>query len=194
MKISTLANCWKKLLQDIDPKLDFKGFEAQDFHLVFQACGEQEVSIEDVENWLDDSDADPGHQVMTLDEIADSVTEEPVEDSSSSESEEEVVTKPKMVHVRESIDTLLQFIDGVKDKHIQGYYHHLRTLRELIIQHQYKGLKQIRLAKFFTPASATKPDSAPPSSQPPVSPTAALPLSPQPSTSAASADDFLGFK
>ena len=99
-----------------------------------------------------------------------------------------------MAHVRESIDTHLQFVDGVDDKQIQGYYYHLRTLRELIIRHQYKGLEQIRLNKFFTPASSSQPGSAPPSSQPPVSPTAAPPLSPQPSTSAASADDFLGFK
>ena len=118
MKISKLANCWKKLLQDIDPELDFEGFEAQDFHQVFQACGEREVSLKDVENWLDESDADPGHQVMTIDEIADSVTEEAREDSSSSESEEEVVPRPKMAHIRESINTLLQFIDGVEDKQI----------------------------------------------------------------------------
>ena len=130
---------------------------------------------------------------MTIDEIADSVIEEPVEDDSNSESKEEVVTRPKMAHVRESIDTLLQFVDGVEDKQIQGYYHHLRTLRELIIRHQYKELKQIHLDIFFMPASASQPDSAPPSSQPPVSPTAAPPLLPQPST-AASADEFLGFK
>ena len=73
MKISTLANCWKKLLQDIDPELDF---EAQDFHRVFQACGEREVSLEDVKNWLEESDADPWHQVLMINEIADSVTEE----------------------------------------------------------------------------------------------------------------------
>ena len=96
VKISTLANCWKKLLQDIDPELDFEG---QDFHRVFQACGEREVSLKDVESWLEESDADPGHQVMMIDEIADSATEEAREDSSSSESEEEVVPRPKMAHV-----------------------------------------------------------------------------------------------
>ena len=51
VKISTLANCWKKLLQDINPELDF---EPKDFRQVFQVCGEREVSLEDVENWLDD--------------------------------------------------------------------------------------------------------------------------------------------
>ena len=98
---------------------------------MFQACGEREVSLEDVENWLEESDADPGHQVLTIDEITDSMTEEAREESSSSESEEEVVPRSKMAHVHESIDTLLQFIDGVDDKQIQGYYHHLRTLRDL---------------------------------------------------------------
>ena len=29
VKISTLANYWKKLLQDIDPELDFEGFEQE---------------------------------------------------------------------------------------------------------------------------------------------------------------------
>ena len=196
VKISTLANCWKKLLQDIDPELDFEGFEPKDFHRVFQVCGEWEVSLEDVENRLDDSDADPGHQVMTIDEIADSVTDEPVQDENNSESEEEVVTRSKMAHVCESIDTLLNFVDVAEDKQIQGYYHHLRTLRELIIRYQYKVLKQIRLDKFFTPPSSSLPESEspPPSSQPPVSPTATPPSSPQPSTSAASADEFIGFK
>ena len=50
VKISTLANCCNKLLQDIDPELDFEGFKPKDFHRVFQACGEREVSFEDVEN------------------------------------------------------------------------------------------------------------------------------------------------
>ena len=120
------------------------------------------MSLEVVENWLDDSDADPGHQVMTIDEIADSVTGEPVQDESNSELEEEVIARPKMAHVRESIDTLLNFVDVAKDKQIQGYYHHLRTLRELIIRHQYKGLKQIRLDKFFTPPSSSLPESESP--------------------------------
>ena len=156
VKISTLANCWKKLLQDIDPELDFEGFKPKDFHRVFQVCGEREVSL-DVENWLDDSDADPGHQVMTIDEIADSVT-----DKSNSESEEVVITRPKMAHVRESIDTLLNFVDVAEDKQIQGYYHRLRTLRDFIIRHQYKGLKQIRRDKFFTPSSSSPESESPP--------------------------------
>ena len=66
---------------------------------MFQACGEREVSLEDVENWLNDSDTDLGHQGRTIAEIADSMTKEPLEDNSNSGSEEEVVTRPKMVYV-----------------------------------------------------------------------------------------------
>ena len=85
VRISTLANCWKKLLLDVDPELDFKGFEAQDFHRIFQASGEREVSLDDVENWLEDNNAGPGYQVLTIGEIA--VTEEGTAESSSSETE-----------------------------------------------------------------------------------------------------------
>ena len=62
VKISTMANCWKKLLQDVDPELDFERFEAQDFQRIFQACGEKEVSLKDVENWLEENDTEAGHQ------------------------------------------------------------------------------------------------------------------------------------
>ena len=88
VRISTLANCWKKLLLDVDPELDFKGFEAQDFHRIFQASGERDVSLDDVENWLEDNNAGPGYQVLTIGEIADTVAEEgTAESSSSSETE-----------------------------------------------------------------------------------------------------------
>ena len=69
------------------------------------------MSLEDVENWLEENDADPGHQVLSIGEIADTLTEEARKESSSSESEEVVVPTPKMAHVRESIDTLLQYVD-----------------------------------------------------------------------------------
>ena len=119
-----------------------------------------------MENWLEENDADRGHLILSIGKIADIVTEEARPESSSSESEEEeVVPRPTMAHVRESIDTLPQYINGIKNKQIKGYYYHLRTLRELIIRDQYTNLMQIRLDKFIKPAS--QPDSPPPSSRPP---------------------------
>ena len=34
---------------------------------------EREVSVEDVENWLEENDSHPGYQVLSTEEIAESV-------------------------------------------------------------------------------------------------------------------------
>ena len=70
-------------MHDDDPDLDFEGFETQDFIRVFQLCGERNVTVNDVEEWLEEGDADPGHQVLSLTEIADEVTEGERDSSSS---------------------------------------------------------------------------------------------------------------
>ena len=118
--------------------------------------------------------------------------------SSSSESEEEVVVRPKMVEACDSIDLLLKFIDATANLEIQGCYHRLCTVRELIIGEQYQIGKQLKLGYFFksTPvAHESDPDSPP--TPPPLSPTtdgaAAPTLSPFPSTSTAS-EEFIGFQ
>ena len=52
---------------------------------------------------------------------------------SSSDTEDEMVVRPETSQVRDSIDTLIQYVDVINDCDIQGFYEHLRTLRELII-------------------------------------------------------------
>ena len=65
----------------------------------------------DVEIWFDDDDADPGYQVLSIEEIADSVVNESDSSSnSSSESEEVVVVRSRMAEVRHSIETLLKYV------------------------------------------------------------------------------------
>ena len=152
--------------------------------------------MEDVENWFDDKDADPGYKVLSLGEIADSVVNESDSSSNSSESEEEVLAQPEMAEVRDSIDNLLKYVDVTYNREIQGYYHHLRTLQELIIREQYQSGKQLKLNSFFRPvANKSDPDSPP--TPPPLSPTtdgaAPQPVSPLPSTSTAS-EEFIGFQ
>ena len=134
---------------DQDLELDFEGFLLEDCHQIFLRTGETDVTVEDVENWLDDNDANPGYQVLSLGEIADSVVNE--SNSSSSESEEEVVVRSKMAEVRDSIDTLLKYVDVTANQKIQGYYHCLHTLRELTIRKQYQSGKQLKLDSFFKP-------------------------------------------
>ncbi|KAK3886656.1 hypothetical protein Pcinc_009210 [Petrolisthes cinctipes] len=102
VKITTLSHSWNKLLLDEDPELNFLGFEPQDYHQSLLSAGERGVSLEDVENWLEDNDADPGYQVLSTEEIAEAVlVGKQSGESSSSDEEEEVAIKPKMSHTPE---------------------------------------------------------------------------------------------
>ena len=70
---------------DEDPDLDFAGFEPNCFHQTLLCAGGSEVSVKDVENWLEENDSDPGYQVLSTEEIAESVLAgyQPGESSSS---------------------------------------------------------------------------------------------------------------
>ena len=59
VKLTTLANSWKKLLSDEDSDIEFEGFEPDDFHEIMVRAGETDVTVADVENWLEENDADP---------------------------------------------------------------------------------------------------------------------------------------
>ena len=68
---------------DEDPDLDFAGFEPNDLHQTLlhageshageSHAGEREVSVKDVENWLEENDSNPAYQVLSTEEIAESV-------------------------------------------------------------------------------------------------------------------------
>ena len=72
-------------------------------------AGEREGSVENADIWLEENDSYPGYQVLSTEEIAESflASDQPGE-SSSSDSEDEVVVRPKMSQVRDCIDTLMQ--------------------------------------------------------------------------------------
>jgi hypothetical protein len=51
---------------------DSKGFETSDFHTIIKRAGD-DVSESDVEQWLDNDDSDPGYQILSQEEIAESI-------------------------------------------------------------------------------------------------------------------------
>ncbi|KAF2353176.1 DDE superfamily endonuclease domain [Trinorchestia longiramus] len=154
VKITTLGNAWKKLLYDAEVEYDFEGFEARDFHRILRRAGEGKVSKDDVRTWLDDTESDPGFQVMTEEEIAHDVLAGDNRDDSSDEGEDDepLPTKPKLSVVRESLDNLISYIDLSPESEIQQYYPHFRTFREIIIHKQHQSGKQLKLNSFFKPA------------------------------------------
>ncbi|KAG7163017.1 Tigger transposable element-derived protein 7-like 29, partial [Homarus americanus] len=73
MKQSTLQNCWKKLLKDEEVEFDFEGFENDDFRARLRRAGEHQVCSNDISEWLEADDGDPGYQILSEAEIAASV-------------------------------------------------------------------------------------------------------------------------
>ena len=129
----SISNSWNKLLKGVDPELDFEGFAPEDFVHLLNRGGENTVSVDDVEEWFDDNDADPGYQVLSCEEIAEAVLGG---ESSEEEEEEIVVERPKMVDVRHYIDELIK-------------YEVLRSFRETIIRNQHDNVKQLKIDSFL---------------------------------------------
>jgi hypothetical protein len=86
MKTITLANEWTKLLKDMEPENDFKGFKTSEFHATIKRAGD-DVSECDIEQWLNNDDGDPGYQILSQEEIAESVLQGKEEDDNVVEEE-----------------------------------------------------------------------------------------------------------
>ena len=145
---------------------------------------------------MEENDSDPGYQVFSTEEIAESALAcDQAGESSSSDSEDEVVVRPIMSQVRDCIDTLIQNGDETNDRDIQGFYEHLRTLRELIIRQRYQRGKQLKLDSFFKSKPASTVSQPIRLDSPPLAPS----LSPKPSTNSAqeatssASEDLPGF-
>ena len=59
VKMTSLSNSWKKLMLDEDPELHFARIEPNYLHQALILAEEREVSVEDVENRLEENDSDP---------------------------------------------------------------------------------------------------------------------------------------
>ena len=60
--------------------MDFDGFEATDFHHQFAKAGEKSTE-EDIQDWLECDEGDPGQQMLTETDIAEEVLNPSVENS-----------------------------------------------------------------------------------------------------------------
>ncbi|KAG7165628.1 Tigger transposable element-derived protein 7-like 25 [Homarus americanus] len=89
IKISALANSWKKLLLDTEPEFVFEGFAVMDFHQMLHLGVENNITMEDVETWLDENEGDPGYQMLLAEEIADAVRAVDTEDDDAENNDEE---------------------------------------------------------------------------------------------------------
>ena len=157
LKMSTLANAWKKLLFGADvPVVDFTGFETHDFINRFQKAGD-EVSEENLEDWLGVDETVGSSEILTDAEIVDSVLHKNTVVDDDVEEEHPQPKKISLATARFYCDELLQFISE-REEHLpkQGY-EQLRILRRAIINLQHDTQKQTKIETFFRPKTPTPP-------------------------------------
>lgn len=89
MKVSTLPNCWKKLLQNKEIEVNSEGIEAEDI-IGFCSVVVRLVLVLMMCDWLEEHD-DLGYQVMTEYDV--SFDTNPEEENSSEDKDEVPVKK-----------------------------------------------------------------------------------------------------
>jgi hypothetical protein len=76
----------KKFLQNTDGDTDFEGLEQENFQTVLRAAGETETTQENIQDWLELDEGNPGFQLLTEEEIAaDVIKDSAMEEKSNNE-------------------------------------------------------------------------------------------------------------
>ena len=162
----TLANGWKKLLEDTDIVLGFTGFEVPDFVDAMKRAGQKEVSENDIISWLDMDIDDDGCHHKTEEEIAQEVTAQKDAHDDDDDDDEDGGSKfpHKLSEIRSAMDMALAYVNyNIHDSEAQGFYSHLRDFRGMIIRRQHSQQKQVKIHDFFKPMPKRRAVTAVPS-------------------------------
>ena len=153
MKQSTFANAWKHLLNGSAADQDFGGFENEhDFNNHITRAG-LPTDEDDVDNWLSVDEGDPGHQLLTEEEIIAEVEgDEMLEEDDDDNEAQGSASAPSLSSVRDSIDNIISFVESTSHVDLNVYYTAFREFRHKICNLQFKG-RQTSLDTFFRPRS-----------------------------------------
>lgn len=146
MKVQTLKNGWKDLLDNEDADLDSEGLKVTDYCRTVQNMGGEEVAEEVILQWLE-HEGDPKYHITTESEIADEVTSLENEDKTEDNEEEETMRK-KLSVIRSHL-YLITFIDNSSDNKIQLYYTYFCNINELIIKNNNSRLQKFKQNDSF---------------------------------------------
>ena len=139
LNVPVLSNSWKRLIADKDT-VRFLG--------LLRRGGEISTSIDDITDWLDKFDLDPGYEVLSEADIVASVVVSE-EEESSDEEETMKVPKVKLSTLRTYIDALIDYSSYSQLPEMAHHYGNLRMIRELIIKEQQMGVAKPKLAAFL---------------------------------------------
>ena len=138
LKVPVLSNSWKRLIADEDTEVNFEGCQAEDFLGLLRCGGEVSTSIDDITDWLDELDLDPGYEVLSEVDIVASVVIS--EEKSSDEEETMKVPKVKLSTLRTYIDALIDYSSYSQLPEMAHHYGNLSM-----------GGSQTKISSFFGP-------------------------------------------
>jgi hypothetical protein len=123
---------------------------------VLRAAGENRTTQENIQDWLELNEGDPGFKILTEEEIsADVIKDSDMEEESDNELDKlQGSTIKKTIHssLREGNDAVNNYVDFLTNQKLQEYYEHLSTAREILIKEQQQKSVQKKLYGFFKPA------------------------------------------
>ncbi|KAG0714094.1 Tigger transposable element-derived protein 7 [Chionoecetes opilio] len=156
---ATLANAWKRLLNNSDVHWEMEGIEATDFLKALTTAGETEVTEASVLAWLEEDEADPGYPMLSEEQIVKEVLQAHGDGAPQAESDEEMVERKgfQLSTIRNHCDNILGYIDSSGDPAVQDYYEQFRNFRQIIIRRQQRSASQMTVNDFFTARSAIPP-------------------------------------
>ncbi|KAK9752384.1 hypothetical protein QE152_g4270 [Popillia japonica] len=153
MKPSTLINSWQKLLINEEVESDTGGFETEDFQNTPHQAGENRITLEDTELWLEADEVDLGYHILTEEKVVQSViTRESYETNEYDQDEAGDTIKPKLNEIKDHLNIVINYVEDNGVENISTYYEHLG---ELIIKKINSKVRQQKISSFFKPVSVS---------------------------------------
>ncbi|XP_069192076.1 tigger transposable element-derived protein 7-like [Procambarus clarkii] len=166
---STLRNCWKKLLlldhadEVTEEEMDFEGF-SNDIYQELRAAGETELTLNDVEEWLDIDAVDQPIGHLTDDEIIQNVTGTVDDDGKEDEDENDSsLQSATCANALFHVEKLLDIVSQTDNPELPGFYQHLRTMKDICLKDMTQRRKQMKMSQYFSRTSSKSISTAVPS-------------------------------
>jgi hypothetical protein len=120
-----------------------------DFHAIIKRARD-DASKSDIEQWLGNDDGDPGYQILSQEEIAESGLKGREEDDNVIE-EEPASSCPKLTVIRNHMGDVISCIRMSSGPEVLAYYGHFMEFCSIIIKKQHANGKQLKIDSFFQP-------------------------------------------
>lgn len=157
VKITTLKNCWKRLMPDIELDGQFEGFiesAAADLAEMAKTVeGGQHVDADNISEWFECDGQEPGYEVLTDEGIVEKVMGEGVGVGECDSEEEDGTAEVKITHqaALNHVECLLDYMDGQADATLNDKLL-LRKMRDNIKIKSQCMKRQKTMQDYFKPA------------------------------------------